>query len=260
MEPPSLVSSSEQATHEHAAHQPRGAPPQPGLQPGRRGRTADEDDLHRRRTASTPTARSSAHRRGAGQPGIPQPSHHPRERRGKPGQHRALDHRRGRRPRIRRRLRRHPGGMEPQPTHRRPSRSTSSPAWPPGCSSRSTLPPPFDAPGAGYSPGAQDRGSALGAEFAWADRGWLAGCDRRPWLLALLLVAILSVVRFFAVSRFLRANAWDNHDPRAPGAERRAMRFPGPATGPGRHARGGYPGSAQKVARRRPPRWPPPPE
>ena len=60
-------------------------------------------------------------------------------------------------------------------------------------------------------------------------------------------MAILSVVRFFAVSRFLRANAWDNHDPRAPGAERRAMRFPGPATGPGRHARGGYPGSAQKV-------------
>jgi hypothetical protein len=29
-----------------------------------------------------------------------------------------------------------------------------------------------------------------------------------PWLLALLLVAILSVVWFFAVSRFLRADAW----------------------------------------------------
>jgi hypothetical protein len=29
-----------------------------------------------------------------GQPGVPQPRHHPRERRGKPGQHRALDHRR----------------------------------------------------------------------------------------------------------------------------------------------------------------------
>jgi hypothetical protein len=29
-----------------------------------------------------------------------------------------------------------------------------------------------------------------------------------PWLLALLLVAILCAVWFFAVSRFLRANAW----------------------------------------------------
>ena len=29
-----------------------------------------------------------------------------------------------------------------------------------------------------------------------------------PWLLALLLVAILSAVWFFAVSRFLRADAW----------------------------------------------------
>ena len=29
-----------------------------------------------------------------------------------------------------------------------------------------------------------------------------------PWLLALLLVAILSAVWFFAVSRFLRAGAW----------------------------------------------------
>ena len=29
-----------------------------------------------------------------------------------------------------------------------------------------------------------------------------------PWLLALLLVAILSVLWFFAVSRFLRADAW----------------------------------------------------
>ena len=29
-----------------------------------------------------------------------------------------------------------------------------------------------------------------------------------PWLLALLLVAILSVLWFFAVSRFLRAGAW----------------------------------------------------
>jgi low temperature requirement protein LtrA len=35
--------------------------------------------------------------------------------------------------------------------------------------------------------------------------GWVRPA---PWLLALLLVAILSVVWFFAVSRFLRADAW----------------------------------------------------
>jgi low temperature requirement protein LtrA len=35
--------------------------------------------------------------------------------------------------------------------------------------------------------------------------GWLRPA---PWLLALLLVAILSVLWFFAVSRFLRADAW----------------------------------------------------
>jgi hypothetical protein len=35
--------------------------------------------------------------------------------------------------------------------------------------------------------------------------GWLRPV---PWLLALLLVAILSVIWFFAVSRFLRADAW----------------------------------------------------
>ena len=35
--------------------------------------------------------------------------------------------------------------------------------------------------------------------------GWLRPA---PWLLALLLVAILSGVWFFAVSRFLRADAW----------------------------------------------------
>jgi hypothetical protein len=34
-----------------------------------------------------------------------------------------------------------------------------------------------------------------------------AGCWPAPWLLALLLVAILSTVWFFAVSRFLRADA-----------------------------------------------------
>jgi hypothetical protein len=35
--------------------------------------------------------------------------------------------------------------------------------------------------------------------------GWIRPA---PWLLALLLVAILSAVWFFAVSRFLRADAW----------------------------------------------------
>jgi hypothetical protein len=35
--------------------------------------------------------------------------------------------------------------------------------------------------------------------------GWVRPA---PWLLALLLVAILSAVWFFAVSRFLRADAW----------------------------------------------------
>jgi hypothetical protein len=35
--------------------------------------------------------------------------------------------------------------------------------------------------------------------------GWMRPA---PWLLALLLVAILSAVWFFAVSRFLRADAW----------------------------------------------------
>jgi hypothetical protein len=35
--------------------------------------------------------------------------------------------------------------------------------------------------------------------------GWLRPA---PWLLALLLVVILSAVWFFAVSRFLRADAW----------------------------------------------------
>jgi low temperature requirement protein LtrA len=38
--------------------------------------------------------------------------------------------------------------------------------------------------------------------------GWLRPA---PWLLALLLVAILSAVWFFAVSRFLRADAWGDH-------------------------------------------------
>jgi membrane protein implicated in regulation of membrane protease activity len=34
-----------------------------------------------------------------------------------------------------------------------------------------------------------------------------------PWLLALLLVAVLSVVWFFAVARFLRADAWGDEPP-----------------------------------------------
>jgi hypothetical protein len=37
--------------------------------------------------------------------------------------------------------------------------------------------------------------------------GWVRPA---PWLFALLLVAILSVLWFFAVSRFLRASAWDD--------------------------------------------------
>jgi hypothetical protein len=38
-----------------------------------------------------------------------------------------------------------------------------------------------------------------------AGRSWL---QPAPWLLALLLVAILSAIWSFAVSRFLRADAW----------------------------------------------------
>ena len=53
------------------------------------------------------------------------------------------------------------------------------------------LPPP--SPGAGRRRG---RGPVV---------GWLRPA---PWLLALLLVAILSALWFFAVSRFLRADAW----------------------------------------------------
>jgi hypothetical protein len=49
--------------------------------------------------------------------------------------------------------------------------------------------------------------------------GWMRPA---PWLLALLLVAILSAVWSFAVSRFLRADAWGNHDRRTPRAYRRA--------------------------------------
>ena len=42
-----------------------------------------------------------------------------------------------------------------------------------------------------------------------------------PWLLALLLVAVLSVVWFFAVARFLRADAWGDEPPgeETPGAQ-----------------------------------------
>ena len=42
--------------------------------------------------------------------------------------------------------------------------------------------------------------------------GWVRPA---PWLFALLLVAILSVLWFFAVSRFLRAGAW-GEDPSHP--------------------------------------------
>jgi hypothetical protein len=36
----------------------------------------------------------------------------------------------------------------------------------------------------------------------------VGGIRPAPWLLALLLVAILSTLWFFAVSRFIRADAW----------------------------------------------------
>jgi membrane protein implicated in regulation of membrane protease activity len=42
--------------------------------------------------------------------------------------------------------------------------------------------------------------------------GWLRPA---PWLLALLLVAILSVLWLFAVSRFVRAGAWGEEQSRA---------------------------------------------
>jgi hypothetical protein len=47
------------------------------------------------------------------------------------------------------------------------------------------------------------------ALFAGAAAALIVGWVRpAPWLLAFLLVAILSAVWFFAVSRFLRADAW----------------------------------------------------
>jgi hypothetical protein len=47
------------------------------------------------------------------------------------------------------------------------------------------------------------------ALFAGATAALLVAWLRpAPWLLALLLVAVLSAVWFFAVSRFLRAEAW----------------------------------------------------
>jgi low temperature requirement protein LtrA len=48
-----------------------------------------------------------------------------------------------------------------------------------------------------------------------------------PWLLALLLVAVLSVVWFFAVARFLRADAWGDEPP---GPERDIDATPQPPT------------------------------
>jgi hypothetical protein len=47
--------------------------------------------------------------------------------------------------------------------------------------------------------------TAVGAGAALV-AGWLRPA---PWLLALLLAAILSALWFFAVGRFLRAGAWD---------------------------------------------------
>ena len=52
-------------------------------------------------------------------------------------------------------------GAETASTPTARSSAHSSPAWPPGCSSRSTLPPSFDAPGAGLLSGSP--GSWFGA-------------------------------------------------------------------------------------------------
>jgi hypothetical protein len=49
-----------------------------------------------------------------------------------------------------------------------------------------------------------DVAMAIGAVVA-VGAGWLRPA---PWLLALMLVAILSVLWFFAVGRFIRAGAW----------------------------------------------------
>ena len=98
-------------------------------------------------------SRSSAPVR-SGQPGHPEAAWKTRSRaRGEPGQHRVLVHRRGRRPRVRRRPRRLPGGVEPPG---RPTAGDHGPrrrrAWAPGCSSRSPPSPSSDAPGAGLLP------------------------------------------------------------------------------------------------------------
>ena len=49
---------------------------------------------------------------------------------------------------------------------------------------------------------------------AGAGAALLVGWTRpAPWLLALLIVAVLSVIWFFAVARFLRADAWGEEPP-----------------------------------------------
>jgi hypothetical protein len=53
-----------------------------------------------------------------------------------------------------------------------------------------------------YQPVSASMAGGAGAALV---AGWIRPA---PWLLALLLVAILSVLWFFAVNRFLRADAW----------------------------------------------------
>ena len=60
-----------------------------------------------------------------------------------------------------------------------------------------------------YQPLSLAMGAGAGAALVV---GWARPA---PWLLALLLVAILSVLWFFAVSRFLRADAWGDEQSRA---------------------------------------------
>ena len=55
-------------THEHATHQPRGTPPQPGLQSGRGGRAAGEDDCIGRQNGVDADGSLSGRRRGSGPP------------------------------------------------------------------------------------------------------------------------------------------------------------------------------------------------
>ena len=88
------MSSSEEATHEHAAHQPRGAPPQPAFsqavvveQPTKWFYIGGQNGVDADGKVVGPTVGEQASQRSATSP----PSSRAK---GKPGQHRALDHRR----------------------------------------------------------------------------------------------------------------------------------------------------------------------